>query len=115
MSKITPRKASDALAKMDGRTWEAKLLRETRRDLADHCGCTPSATQRALIDRAAWLTLYIAQIDRRTAEGRAMTEHDSRTYLAWSNSLARTLAKIGLKSSAQQAKSLRDHIAGASA
>jgi hypothetical protein len=82
---------------MDGRTWEAKLLGKVMADLTAHCGGKPSATQRALIDRAAWLTLYVAKIDRRTAEGGTMTEHDSRTYLAWSNALARTLAKIGLK------------------
>jgi hypothetical protein len=87
---------------MDGRTWEAKLLHEVRRDLIAHCGEAPSATQRALIDRATWLTLYVARIDRRTAEGGSMTEHDSRVYLAWSNSLARTLAKIGLKGSVHE-------------
>lgn len=95
---------------MDGRTWEAKLLQEVRRDLTEHCGDKPSATQRALIDRAVWLTLYVARIDRRSAEGGGMTEHDSRTYLAWSNGLARTLAKIGLKSAAQQPASLNDYL-----
>ena len=111
MSRIGVRKRADAVSKMDGRTWEAKLLREVRQDLTAHCGGTPSATQRALIDRATWLTLYVARIDRRTAEGGTMSEHDSRTYLAWSNSLARTLAKIGLKGAADRAPSLKDYLA----
>lgn len=110
MPAIGPYSRPRRYEKMDGRTWEAKLLMQVRSDLTAHCGGAPSATQRALIDRAAWLTLHVAQIDRRSAEGRAMTDHDSRTYLAWSNALARTLARIGLKS-AQQAPSLRDHLA----
>src|SRR5690349_563313 len=97
--------------KIDGRTWEAKLLKQTRTDLTAHVGGAPSAAQRALIDRIAWLTLNIAKIDRRTAERDGMSEHDSRTYLAWSNTMARTLVKLGLKGSAQRPPSLREHLA----
>jgi hypothetical protein len=35
-------------------------------------------------------------LQHRTAAGGAMTDHDSRTYLSWSNTLTKTLAKIGL-------------------
>jgi hypothetical protein len=37
-----------------------------------------------------------------------MTEHDTRTYLAWSNSLARTLAVLGLKPSKPEALTAAD-------
>ena len=115
MSKIRPYSRPDAFAKIDGRTWQAKLVRETRADLLAHVGSNPSATQRALIDRCAWLTLHIAQIDRRTADGKAMTPHDAATYLAWSNSLSRTLTRIGLKSAASAPPSLKEHLAARAA
>ena len=111
MTTLGPYSRPKAIAQMDGRTREAKLLRETRADLIAHLGGTATATQRALIDRAAWLTLHVAQLDARTAEGKAMTEHDSRHYLAWSNSLTRTLSAIGLKGTARPAKTLQQHVA----
>lgn len=101
MPKIGPYSRPDALSKMDGRTWEAKLLRQVRDDLAAQLGGSPSAAQRALIDQASWLTLHVEQINLRTAGGKAMTEHDSRHYLAWTNALSRTLRHLGLKSAAQ--------------
>ena len=114
MTQIGPYSRPDALRKMDGRTWEAKLLKHVRAELVAHVGGTPSATQKALIDRAAWLSLHVAQIDQRTADGRQMTEHDSRTYLAWSNSLARTLKALGLKGVAQQGPDLKTYLAARS-
>ena len=110
MTAILPYSRPAALAKMDGRTKEARLIKTTRAELTQHVGGSPSATQRALIDRCAMLTLHMAAIDRKTAEGGAMTEHDSRTYLAWSNSLARTLERLGMEKP-QPAKTLHDHIA----
>ena len=111
MPKLGPYSRPDALSKMDGRTWEAKLLRQVRDDLTAQLGGIPSAAQRALIDQASWLTLHVEQINRRTVGGKAMTEHDSRQYLAWTNSLSRTLRHLGLKSAAQQPATLRAHIA----
>ena len=94
---------------MDGRTWEAQLVRSTVCDLTAHVGGNPSAAQRALIDRAAWMTLHIAQLDRRTAESRMMTEHDSRHYLAWTNSLSKTLRHLGLQGRAERPPSLAEY------
>jgi heme oxygenase len=88
------------LAKLDGRTREARLMRETRAALTAHVGGSPSATQRALIERACQLTLRLAAMDQRFADTGAQTEHDSRTYLAWSNSLTRTLRDLGHKATA---------------
>jgi hypothetical protein len=42
-------------------------MRRTREALALHCGGRPSATQRALIDRAAWLTLFVARLDEKAS------------------------------------------------
>ena len=63
--------------------------------MAAHVGGKPSATQHALIDRIAWLRLRIAAMDARTASAKQMTEHDSRTYLAWVNSLRMLMVALG--------------------
>jgi hypothetical protein len=96
--------------KLDGRSWEYKLLVKTRAELSAHVG-SPSATQKALIDRAAWLSVYLAKQDARTEAGEFMSDHMSRQYLAWSNSLARTLKLLGLKSAAQQGPDLKAYLA----
>jgi len=113
MHRIGPYSRPSGLAKLDGRTREARLMRNLRARLVEHVGGKPSATQAALIDRAVWLSLHVAQLDQRTAEGGAMTEHDARTYLAWSNSFTRTLRELGLEAAPSPIKPdpLRAHLA----
>jgi hypothetical protein len=115
MSGLGPYSRSSVLAKVDGRTKEARLMRQLRAELVAHVGRKPSATQRALVERAVWLSLHVAQLDAKAAEGGAMTEHDHRTYLAWSNSLSRTLKLLGWKAAAPKPRSLAEHLAGAGA
>ena len=83
------------LGRLDGRTREGRLLRRVRAELTAHVGGKPSAPQRMLIERATTLSLYVEMLDRKVMQGGTMTEHDSRTYLAWSNSLTRTLRELG--------------------
>jgi hypothetical protein len=59
-----------ALAKLDQRTKEARLMRETRAALVAHVGGKPSAVQAAMIERACQLTLRIVAMDRKFAEDR---------------------------------------------
>ena len=99
------------LSKLDQRTKEARLMRETRAALVAHIGGKPSAVQAALIERACQLTLRIATMDRKFAETGEQTDHDSRTYLAWSNSLTRALRQLGLKGAATEPPSLADYLA----
>ena len=88
------------------------MLRAIRAELLKHVGSTPSATQKALVDRASWLSLHVAMLDAKAiAAGGMPTDLDSRQYLAWSNTLTRTLTAIGLKSAAQAPKSLQQHLA----
>lgn len=109
---IRPYSGPDKLAVIDGRTREARLLRETRAALIAHVGGKPSATQAALIERATWLSLRVAQLDARIAEGGgAFTEHDSRTYLAWSNTLGRIMALLGLQPVTSRAPTLAEVLA----
>jgi hypothetical protein len=105
-----------ALTKPDLRTREGRLVRDTRNALTQHVGGKPSVTERALIERAVRLTLQVALLDRKASEaGGLMTDHDSRTYLAWSNSLTRTLKQLGMKGAAQQAPTLTDYLASRAA
>lgn len=113
--RIGPYSRRNVLAKVDGRTREARLLDAARADLIAHVGGHPSATQLRLIERAAWLTLYVAMLDAKAMQSGEMTEHDSRTYLAWSNSLTRTLAALGLTGKAATPQSLAEILAAKAA
>ena len=98
-----------AVAKIDGRSREAQFLKRRRAELIAHCGGAPTAPQRALIERAAWLSLRCAQLDEKLAAGE-LTEHDTRAVLAWSNTLTKTLKALGPPRAAPP-PSLSDYIA----
>lgn len=100
MPKLGPYSQTAILSKTDGRTRESRLMRGTRAALIAHVGGKPSTVQWALIDRACQLQIRIALMDRDFAQTRAQTDHDSRSYLAWSNSLVRTLRELGVEAAA---------------
>jgi len=108
---LLPYSRPAALAKLDQRTREARLLRETRAELVRHVGGSPSVTQRALIDQLVQIKLRLAVMDRRFAETGAQTDHDSRVYLAWSNSFGRLLAQLGLQAAKPKPPSMAEIIA----
>lgn len=96
MADIGPYSRPTSLAKLDGRTREARLMRAVRDDLTSHLGGNLTAPQKALVERAAWLSLHIALMDEKTmTEGGPGSERDSRQYLAWSNALTRILRDLG--------------------
>lgn len=95
MPALSPYSRQNTLAQLDGRTKEARLMQAMRTALAEHVGGTPSAPQIALIERAAQLSLRVAMMDRKFAETGVQTEHDTRTYLAWSGHLARVMRVLG--------------------
>jgi hypothetical protein len=76
--------------------------------LLTHVGGRPSVVQQTLIERACQLQIRIALMDRNFANGFEQTEHDSRTYLAWSNSLTRTLRELGIEPASDRQLSARD-------
>ena len=76
---------------------EGRRLREFRAELTAHVGGAPTATQRALIDRATVLQYHLTGLDRKTIESGDLSDHASRQYLAWSNTLTRTLRALGLE------------------
>ncbi len=73
-----------------------------RSQLTAHVGGKPSAPMQMLIERAAWLTIHVAQLDAKAVSGGTISEHDQRTYLAWSNTLTRTLRTLGLTAAPQR-------------
>lgn len=111
MPKLGPYSDCSTLAKLDGRTREARLLKSLRAELVQHVGGSPSPTQRLLIDQAVQLQLRLALMDADGSQIGEMTERNSRQYLAWANSLSRLLRQIGLKGQGQPRATLRDHLA----
>ena len=99
------------LAKLDQRTREARLMRETRAALTEHVGGNPTATQRQLIERCVQLTLRTSLMDQRFAQSACQDDAQTKTYLAWSNALNRTLRELGLKAAPRKPLSLQDHLA----
>jgi hypothetical protein len=97
---------------IDGRSKQGRFLRAYERMLAEHLGGNPSAVEKALVARAARLALHVELMDEKSlADGAGMSERDSRQYLAWSNSLARCLRDLGLKSKAATGPSLAEYLA----
>jgi hypothetical protein len=118
MPALSPYSKQHTLSKLDGRTRESRLMRSLREELVAHVGGEPSAPQIALIERAVQLSLRVAIMDRKFADAGEMTEHDTKTYLAWSGHLARVLRDLGPPASArpptpaEALQRLHDHLAG---
>jgi hypothetical protein len=91
-----------AVALLDGRSREALFMKRVRADLLAHVGGNPSAVQRALIERAVRLSLQLELMDERLTHGATFKARDHNHYLAWSNALTRTLARLGITAAEQQ-------------
>lgn len=78
------------------RSREGRLFLALRAELVRHVGGKPTATQRALIDRAAMLQTHLARMDERMFRDGEMSDHAGRQYLAWANSVSRMLQALGL-------------------
>jgi hypothetical protein len=75
----------------------SEFLEAMRRDLTKHLGGRLSAVEKILVERASRLALYVGLMDRQAARDKTLSERNSRQYLAWSKSLTRTLAQLGIK------------------
>jgi hypothetical protein len=89
------------IAGIDWRTREGQTLIAAREELTRHVGGKPNNVQKALIERAARLTLYIELMDAEALKAGTMTERNSRQYLAWVNALRLCLREIGVKAAPQ--------------
>lgn len=108
---VRPYSRSRSLAKIDGRTREARFLKAARAELIEHIGGRPSVTERALIERAVWLLLRMELLNGRLTGGDSFTHHDQLGYLGWSNALGRCLRELGLKPRTEAPSSLAQYIA----
>ena len=82
-----------------------------RAELVAHVGNAPSATQRVMIERAVWLSLQIALLDVKQAEGGTFTPHDAAFYISWCNTLTRLMRHLGMRGVAERPKTLAEHLA----
>jgi len=98
--------------RLDRRTTASKVTETFRAELVAHIGGKPSAVQSALIEQGVQLKLRLFAMDSAFAERGAQSAHDTRTYLAWNNSLTRLLRQLGVKGVAEKAPSLADIMGG---
>jgi hypothetical protein len=109
-SRIGPYSRPATLSRIDGRSREARFRRDLRAQLVQHVGGAPSATQAALIELAVDTSLQIELMKRRRDEAGALTPHDHHVFLAWLNTLSRTMRQLGLKGAAEHSPSLADYL-----
>jgi|GEM_PF-2552763 len=92
--------------RLDRRTRLGRDVQQFRCELLRHIGDRPSAPQRALVELAVQLRARLVSMDQAFAERGNQSGHDTKAYLAWSNSLARALSRIGLKAPPETAPTL---------
>lgn len=108
---ITPHSRLLARGCVDGRSREGRFLAAARAELVAHVGGEPSATQRITIDRCVWLRLHLLLLDEKLAGGSLLSDHDRRSYAAFSNALVRAMRELGLKPQTAPPLSLAEHFA----
>lgn len=92
---LSPEAPPSTINGLDGRSAEKRFMARVRTQLLAEIP-NPTQPQRALVEQAVHLALRIHLMDQRFLANGGMTEHDSRTYLAWSNSYTRALKALGL-------------------
>lgn len=95
-------------AGVTARSREGRMIKGTRSDLIAQVGGEPSPAQRIMIERATMLTVQLARMDAKSLADSAMSEHATREYLAWSNTLTRLLGRLGLKNTPPKARTLAE-------
>lgn len=90
---------------LDGRSRWGRFVRAYERMLRQHLGGDPSAIQSVLITRAVRLALHVEMMDERSLM-KSMTDIDTRNYLAWANTLRRTLVALGIEPGGADASQL---------
>jgi hypothetical protein len=100
------------LTGIDWRSRTGRTLVAARAELTAHVGGKPNNVQKALIERAARLMLYIELMDAEALKAGTMTERNSKQYLAWVNALRLCLRELGVNAAqVEQPLSLDDIVA----
>ena len=85
-----------SLHRLDGRTREARMLDDVRRELLRQVGANPSPTVRRLVEQVAQLSLQAALVERRFAEKGEITDAERWLYANLCNSQAKLLGLLGM-------------------
>lgn len=109
--RVGPHSRPHTLAKLDRRTRESRAMEALREALIAHVGGTPSAVEAALIERCVTLALYVSLFDRKAFANGGLSERDAQQYLAYHNTLTRSLARLGLKGAPAPVPTLEDYMA----
>jgi hypothetical protein len=109
--KIGPYSRPATLARIDGRSREARFRKALRAELVRHVGARPSAVQSALIELVLDTSFQIELMKRSRDVNGALTSHDHRVFLAWSNTLRRSLMQLGVRGQAERAPTLTELLA----
>ncbi len=96
-----------------GKSREGEMYRRVVRQLIAHVGGSPSHAQELVIARIAWLQVHLARIDERAMADGGLSPHASREYLAWSNTIARLVCRLGLRGAPERQPTLAEIIAAA--
>jgi hypothetical protein len=75
-------------------------MARVRDDLLAYVGPNPTPVERMLIERAAVLSLRLAQIDRKIFEEADFTVTDNHCTIAWQNALTRCLVALRMPAEA---------------
>lgn len=100
---IGPYSRPHRLAKLDGRTREARYLARITAELVAHLGgeARVAVTQRYLIQRVASDMLRLELLDAKSATG-TMSDHDGRIAHALRNSVRLALRDLGMRPAAER-------------
>jgi hypothetical protein len=91
-----------------------RVVAELKAALLAHLGARPSAAALALVEQLLQLKLRLVTMDELfLGAGGSMSAHDSRVYLAWSNSFTRGLRQLGLEAPPERAPSIAEALAAA--
>ena len=82
------------LRAVDRRTHAGRHLADMRERLTELVGGNPDIAEKEIIDRAAMLSLKIAQMDKKIMLNSDFSERDSEFYLAWTNTYCRILKML---------------------
>lgn len=101
--KATP----DSLVEIDGRTKEARLIRNFSARLLAIAGGRPSDFQRELIEQAVQIKLRLAMLDRSLARTGSQTRRERETYASMAARLHAILRDLGDKPAAAPSKPVK--------
>jgi hypothetical protein len=90
-----------------------RFLIKYEEHLIEHVGGDPSFVQKCLTQRCARLALHLALMEERALlDGQVFGLCAHNYYLAWNNTLTRTLLKLGIDKAAKPQPTLADLLKG---